>query len=88
MHQLFEEEKVCLGKVSSLMNELKNTKRLARLKKTTALKPVQRNQTRWMSNMVTRYIELKPHLDTFEDTSIIDLIPNTREHQQLLLLKE
>ena len=59
------------------MLKLRNVKLAAQLRKRATLKPVLRIMTRWNSTaaMVTRYSELKDHLQVFEDDPhIIDFL--------------
>ena len=65
---------------SVLMKKLSSLKYAALLRKSTALKHVLRNETRWSSNhiMVKRYIELKDFFDR-RNANLAPFIPNATE---------
>ena len=67
-------QRKCIDQNYALMLKLRNVKRL---RKRTTLKRVLRNTTRWNSTaaMVTRYFELKDHIQDFkDDPHIIDFL--------------
>lgn len=84
-------QEVLLDKINMLMGKLKSLKLAGRLREKTPLQPLQRNKTRWSStyDMIERYIQLKPILDTFQnDPKILDYLLTPREHNDLQILKD
>jgi hypothetical protein len=63
--------------VGKLMGKLSTLKQAGRLRLQTALRPVKRNDTRWLGtvNMFNRYQRLKTHIDQ-TDTELAELTPN------------
>ena len=73
-----------LDSVQKIMLKLSNVKKSAELRRKTTLRPIIRNVTRWSSTyeMVTRYTELKPFLDT-NDIDMIPLLLSPAQEQKL-----
>ena len=73
-----------LDSVQKIMLKLSNVKKSAELRRKTTLRPIIRNVTRWSLTyeMVTRYTELKPFLDT-DDTDMIPLLLSPAQEQKL-----
>lgn len=67
------------------MVKLRNKVPAAEIRKTTSLKAVADNVTRWGSkhSMLKSYMQLRPHLTNFDDGDVEALIPSTCVHRQL-----
>ena len=82
-----------LEKVNNLMIKLRGLKLSGKLRKLTDLRPVYRNDTRWLSvyEMLDRYCKLRPFLvdSSFaREQVVMDYLPTAREHADLLALLE
>ena len=94
MKAWFSEEplKTLIEKVEALSGKLSTTKMSTRLRNTVGKVAKKRQETRWQgtTNMIKRYIELRPHLLGMEDLSdeIASLIPSVAEHRVFLDLTD
>ena len=84
--------KVEVDLVGKLMSKLSTLKEAGRLRRTTQLRPVRRNVTRWLGviNMFERFERLRSDIDTSPQSGLAEFVPslaqqNTmRLHQQAL----
>ena len=69
-----------IKRIHELMKNLGTLKKSAILRKSLPLRPIIQNDTRWSStyNMISRYIELKPFIDT-TDGDLVLFLPSADE---------
>ena len=80
-----------LWKIHGIMTKLRTPKLAGELGQFTALQPVVRNKTRWLStmNIVDRYLEIKGFVEQMPSCSkLVDYIPTAKESQELQVFKE
>ena len=82
-----------LEKANNLMTKLRGLKLSGKLRKLTDLRPVYKNDTRWLSvyEMLDRYCKLRPFLvdSSFAmEQVVMDYLPSARKHAHLLFILE
>ena len=80
-----------LWKIHRIMTKLRTHNLAGDLAQFTALQPVVRNKTRWLStmNMVDRYLEIKGFVEQLPSCSkLVDYIPTAKENQEIQDFKE
>ena len=73
-----------IAKINRLSSKLKTLKQFAKLKKSTPLRPKTHNVTRWSSvnEMLQRYTEIKPFIDT-TDYTLAEFLPTALEELKI-----
>ena len=84
VEEFLKPNEAILCKVNQLMGKLKNLKLSGKLRKYTELRPIQRNDTRWLStcDMIVRFQRLKQFFvepDIATDPHIVELLPTPKE---------
>ena len=89
VHKILESKAFLLKRVNELMKRLSSLRKSGSLRKTTALRPVTRNDTRRTSlfSMLSRYFELLEIINK-SDPDLVCLLPTNGETLMLTILLE